>query len=252
MIPNVFHFVFGMSPDFGGRPWSYVHYLAVRSAAVVNRPEAIQLWVDYEPQGEWWERTRALPQVQVRRLVAPQQVFGRLLLHPAHRADVARLDILYRHGGYYCDCDCICLKPFASLPGAPAFWMGRQAGRGLCNATMGARAGAPFLARWKESYRTFRSMGPMDPYWDEHSVRVPGRLAAAHPAEICIYPDTYFFHPLWDRTERVCTANDGLLAASYSVHLWESQTWPWISTLAPDTLDRRSELGRFITDVLGE
>jgi hypothetical protein len=251
VIPNIVHFVFGMSPDFGGRPWCYVHYLAVRAAAVVNQPCEIQLWVDYEPQGDWWERTLALPGVRLRRFVAPKQVFGRPLRHPAHRADVARLDILARHGGYYCDCDCIGLKPFASLPGTPAFWMGRQGGRGLCNATMGATAGAPFLARWKESYHTFRSTG-QDLYWDEHSVFIPGRLATAHPTEVQIYPETFFFHPLWDRIERVFTANDGLLANSFSVHLWESQTWHWLAALTPDTLNRRSELGQFITNVLGE
>jgi hypothetical protein len=28
------------------------------------------------------------------------------------RVDVLRYDILYRYGGIYADCDCICLKPF--------------------------------------------------------------------------------------------------------------------------------------------
>jgi hypothetical protein len=27
MIPNILHFVFGMAPDFGGKPFSLPHYL---------------------------------------------------------------------------------------------------------------------------------------------------------------------------------------------------------------------------------
>ena len=41
MIPNIFHFVFGMAPDFGGKPFSLVHYLSVKSALTLNQPELV-------------------------------------------------------------------------------------------------------------------------------------------------------------------------------------------------------------------
>ncbi len=58
MIPNVIHFCFGLSQDHGGKPFSLVHYLAVRSAVEVNRPDAVRFYYCYEPSGEWWERAR--------------------------------------------------------------------------------------------------------------------------------------------------------------------------------------------------
>jgi hypothetical protein len=31
-MPRIAHFIFGLSPDFGNKPFSLVHYLAIRSA----------------------------------------------------------------------------------------------------------------------------------------------------------------------------------------------------------------------------
>jgi hypothetical protein len=31
-MPRIAHFIFGLSPDFGGKSFSLVHYLAIRSA----------------------------------------------------------------------------------------------------------------------------------------------------------------------------------------------------------------------------
>src|SRR5687767_12052334 len=56
MIPNRIHFIFGLHPDFGGKPFSFVHYLAIASAAAVNSPSEIILHHAHEPAGEWWER----------------------------------------------------------------------------------------------------------------------------------------------------------------------------------------------------
>ena len=38
-IPNKLHFVFGLSENLGGKPWGICHYLAVKSAIDLNKPE---------------------------------------------------------------------------------------------------------------------------------------------------------------------------------------------------------------------
>ena len=38
-VPQIVHFIFGLKPNFGGKPFSLVHYAAVRSAYLVLRPE---------------------------------------------------------------------------------------------------------------------------------------------------------------------------------------------------------------------
>ena len=50
-IPNIFHFCFGFTPDFGGKPFSLVHYLAVKSAHEVNKPDMMHFYHKYEPTG---------------------------------------------------------------------------------------------------------------------------------------------------------------------------------------------------------
>src|SRR3954464_10261762 len=99
MIPNIIHFNFGMSSDFGNKPFSLVHYLAVRSAVEVNNPDKVYMWYGYEPDTIWWKK--ALELVTQVKIQIPTKIFNRELLHPAHRSDVVRLDKLITHGGIY-------------------------------------------------------------------------------------------------------------------------------------------------------
>lgn len=242
--------MFGLTEDFGGKPWSWVHHMAVVLAAAVNDPPAILFWHEHEPNGQWWEASR--PYLTLRRIAAPREIFGRPLVHAAHRADVVRLLALIECGGVYIDSDVWCLKPFAGLRHA-GFWMGRQGGHyGLCNATMGGEAGSAFAKAWFESYRSFRSKG-RDRYWDEHSVRLPLRLARGYRESVTVFPKDHFFHPLWGQLHKVFTPDrhgKQYLANSYSVHLWESVCWHWLADLDADAIDRTSEIGQRL-DALG-
>jgi hypothetical protein len=56
MIPNIFHFIFGLKEDFGGKPFNICHYLAIESAFKTNNPSKIYFYCAYKPQGEWFEK----------------------------------------------------------------------------------------------------------------------------------------------------------------------------------------------------
>src|SRR5262245_49217802 len=112
-IPRILHLCFGMAPDFGGKPWSLVHYVCARSAVTVLRPGRAFPYSAYEPSGPWWEATRSL--LEPVRIEAPTAIFGNPLLHPAHRADVVRLEKLIEHGGIYLDCDVLVRRDFGPL-----------------------------------------------------------------------------------------------------------------------------------------
>lgn len=58
MIPNIIHFVFGMAEDFEGKPFPLSHYLAVKSAAVVNQPQKIYFHYQFKTAGKWWEKAK--------------------------------------------------------------------------------------------------------------------------------------------------------------------------------------------------
>ncbi|MEZ5893153.1 MAG: glycosyltransferase [Parvularculaceae bacterium] len=280
MIPNRIHFIFGLKPDFGGKPFSYVHYLAVKSAAAVNRPDEIIMHAAHEPAGPWWEAAK--PLFILNRVTPPDEIFGRVLTSFAHKADALRMQILAAEGGIYLDLDTFCVNSFAPLRGHDAV-LGREPGAGLCNAVMLASPKSDFITQWLEQYRSFDSA-----VWNRHSVQLPFRLAQAAPHAIHVVDEFSFFFPhfsdpksdwLW-RKEIPATAwarglargcrhalralagdatyrsgpslRSGLgsrdwyqrrMREAYCLHLWESLWWePRLKTLSPETLRASSGL----------
>jgi hypothetical protein len=235
MIPNRIHFCCGFSDP--PTEFLFVHYLAVKSASLVNEPDEITLSYHRAPGGIWWERVQ--PYVRPIQIEPPTEIFGRPLLHFAHQADVFRLRKLLAEGGIYLDIDTLCLQPFERLLGHEMVMALNSAGNdGLCNAVMLARPGARFLRAWLSEFRTFRSRG-RDEFYDEHAVRVPMQLfqRAELRDTITVLPYTAFFYPDCLRRELLFTATDiTRWASSYCVHLWEAATMPILRRLTPEAV----------------
>lgn len=240
IIPNIFHFIFGLGPDFGNKEFCLVHYLAVKSAYVINKPKKIYLYYTYEPkQNKWWEKTKEL--VEMEYITPPDEVYGNKLIHVAHKADVIRLQKLIQRGGIYLDVDTICVKPFHSLR-SYSFVMGEEKKqdkiKGLCNAVMLSAKGALFPQLWLETYKTFRSKG-FDDFWAEHSVHIPYKLSQKIPdqeKEIHIEPYTSFFHPYYtpDGLDDMFVRNR-VFQEAYCHHLWESFAYnQYFKTITPE------------------
>lgn len=267
MIPNIFHFVFGMAPDFGGKPFSLVHYLSVKSAVELNQPEAAFFHYQYEPEGHWWQKAK--PLLTLNKITAPTEIFGNPLCHVAHQADIVRLRMLKETGGIYMDLDTISVKPFSHLlhhsfvigeelkvVAEPKNWRQRfkkkiwqRAGNkeqsntnGLCNAILFSEKDSPFVNRWLETYRSFRSKG-RDKYWNEHSVTLPLKLAAEHPSELTRLGPYTFHYPLYHAQGlKEMFEETHVFPEALAHHLWESFAWePYMkhldvaSILAKDT-----------------
>jgi len=253
VIPNKVHFIFGLREDFGGKPFSFVHHLAVKSAWDCNQPTQILFHYKHEPQGKWWEKSK--PYLTLVPLEPPTHIFDRPLRHFAHQADVLRLEILMREGGIYLDMDVICLKSFAPLL-KHSFVMGKQETRGLCNAVILAAQNAPFLRAWHEGYRSFRSSG-RDNRWDEHSVLLPNALATEFPSDIHVEgPGSFFWpsykspDPLWKEcspesafSEQEQLADDyQTLGNSFCIHLWETLWWKdHLKALRPKSIRSKAD-----------
>lgn len=236
LIPKILHYCFGFDADFGGKPWSLVHFVCLKSAIQRIEPDQIFFYYDYEPHGEWWEETRKL--VNLIKVHAPRDIFGNALNHPAHRADVVRLEKLIQHGGIYLDADVFVQHSFDSLLDNSVV-LGQEgigAEFGLGNAVILAEPGAPFLMKWYEEYRWFRSNG-YDQHWNEHSIRVPLILAKAHPSELTILPHTAFYSPLWTpkEIELIFGSPPSLgVEGAFANHLWESAAWKsYLEQLTP-------------------
>ncbi len=216
-----------MSPDFGGKPWSLVHHICVSSAIAHIKPDKVRVAYAHEPTGPWWDLTRKM--VTPVRIEAPTEILGRPLYHVARKADVVRLQALIEHGGIYLDADVLVQRSFDNLLDHSTV-LGQEgigAEHGLANAVILAEPQAPFLRRWMAEYSSFRSAG-RDAYWNEHSVRLPLRLAAEHPEEITVLDHTAFFWPTWTKPHLAWMFRSNkpiALDRTYANHLWEGRAW---------------------------
>ena len=256
-IPNVFHFIFGLKPDFGGKPFSLVHYLSIQSAIDVNKPDRVYFHYHYEPTGYWWERIK--PYLTLSKVAIPESIFGNKLYHFAHKADVLRLEVLLDYGGIYMDLDTISVRPLAQLYRNSSFMIGSQlnhesfslrlkrsvksldlaplmsASTGLCNAVILASPNNPFVKTWYESYRYFRSQG-RDEYWHEHSVEVPKQLASTYRSLVTIASPYRFHYPIYDEIGlKNLFEHSRSYPEAYVHHLWETLSWDrYLQHLTPE------------------
>jgi len=235
-VPKILHYTFGMAHDFGGKPWSLVHHVCLKSAIERIEPRQTFFYYEFEPTGPWWELSREL--VTPVRIEAPREIFGRPLEHVAHRSDVVRLQQLIRHGGIYLDADVLVQRSFDDLLDHHTV-LGQEAHEGepgLANAVILAEPQSAFLCRWLEEYRSFRGGPPGSKFWNAHSVLLPKRLASEHPSEITILPPTAFFWPLWteDHLDWIFASNKPIpLDRTYANHLWENFAWRYLEDLTP-------------------
>jgi hypothetical protein len=107
---------------------------------------------------------------------------------------------------------------------------------GITNAVILAEPNAPFLRRWLDAYRSFRSKGK-DEFWDEHSVVLPAKLARKYPQDITVLSEKAFFWPLWH--------DDTSIGFSDPIgrSLW-IRLMPTICTRAVPGCSRRSDVWR--------
>jgi len=240
MIPNIFHFIFGLTEDFGGKPFNIIHYLAIKSAYDLNNPDSINFYYKYEPTGEWWEKAKQyLNLIQVE---PPTEIFGNHLEHVAHKADIIRLQALYEHGGIYMDIDTICVKTFQPLLNNSTV-MGIQGHTsnplipyGLCNAIILSEPQSEFIELWLSQYTNFNHQ-----HWDAHSVQLPLQMATKLDVNITQLPYDNFHYPLHTK-EGVKDIFDRNLEFpnAYAHHLWESNAWEYISKLTENDIKTKN------------
>ena len=226
-IPKIFHFITGLDEQFGEKPFSFVHYVAIMSALQVNEGFVARVYYQFEPSGPYWDRIK--PHVVCVPIVAPTEFHGHPVRHFANRADIVRLRLLYEHGGIYLDIDTICQRPFEPLL-QDSVVMGLEETSdnttiGLCNATVIAPPRSEFIQIWLDSHNDFT-------VWNRFAVQIPMQLAKTHPHLIKIEPPSSFFWPPWDEVGiSKLFVEDHFFPDAYCFHLWESKSWPLFKDL---------------------
>ena len=221
MIPNRLHYVH-LSND--GRQWQIHHHLSIKSAYVRGGFDKISIWVDKEPEGKWWEKTK--PLVELNFIEPPKEIFGKPIIQPAHKSDVIRLQVLLEYGGVYVDTDTIFVKSFKPLLNNK-FVLGQQninGSEGLCPAVILSEVNSTFGQHWLAGFKdSFGGGPPGSSTWCTHSVQYPLWLSKQIPEEITILNHETFFWPLYHQNHiEWMFVEEHQFPNAYSHHLWES------------------------------
>lgn len=216
-VPKVVHFIFGLSPDFGGKPFNLMHKIAVLSAHEVIKPDQIILHHEHLPDNAYFNDVRHL--LHLNKIEAPEQHGDIPIKHFAHKADIVRMSTLQQFGGIYLDLDTISVRSFDSLLDH-SFTIGLQ-GRehvdGLCNAVMLSAPQDRFVTDWLDAYKRFT------PGWDRFSVRTPYAMWRSGNWSVNVQEFDRFHWPTWDESGlKMMFEEEHDFDRAYCHHLWES------------------------------
>lgn len=110
-VPPYLHYVFGLHPTFGGKPFNLIYYICMTSALETLKPSVLYLHYVYPPSGFYWEefvrnvQDQGRTKLELRKVRDVTEIYGNPVWHFAHKADVIRLEALKEFGGIYLDVD---------------------------------------------------------------------------------------------------------------------------------------------------
>lgn len=236
MIPNRFHFVFGLRDE--PEPFHLVFYLCLASCRRWHPTADILFHCHHVPFGRYWDLARdlglTLVPVEPDPFVASFRYPDRTLdkYRYAHHSDVIRLDALIAHGGVYADIDTLFLTPIPDDLRRHPFVLGREddvwchrtrAMRpSVCNAFLAAEPHSAFARIWRE--RLFEAF---DGSWSNHAGFLPYALSLGRPADVHVEPQRTFFRHGFPPAgvRRLLEELDEDFEGMVSMHLWSHLWW---------------------------
>lgn len=266
-IPHIVHFITGQGDAseslldrFGPRlrsrrmerapvEFQLINYLVLLSARKHLQPDQLVLHYSIEPTGYWWSKVKEDRQLNVtlHRIPPITSIYGHAVYHHAHRADVARLEILNQYGGIYLDLDVLVLRSFSrfianSYQVEAIFAWENEEFHALSNAVIIAPIYSKFLRRIHQSYQSFNSS-----CWACHSVLLTGQLARIYSHEVHLLPSQTFFRPSWSHVNDLYLYNQYDFHENYACHLWNSYVGQlFLSNLTVDSILNPKRMTTFI------
>jgi len=226
MIPNNIHFIF-----FGFTEFAMIHYLAVKSALEIHKPDNLFIHYTNRPIGNplWDDISK---QVILRYITPPQYFNGIELTSYQYKADIARLEILIREGGIYLDIDVLsvnslqpllknrCVLGFESAKDLDSSNL--DTAGSITNAVMMCEPNHPFMIDWLK--KTGDNL--VNKVWAYHAVCLPlEMIKSGNYSDVHIEPCRSFM-PFDFRNDWVFHNDEEkyqwLIQKSYTMHLWET------------------------------
>ena len=229
-IPKIIHLLY-----FGLTEFYNFHHRCIHSMIQYMPEYEIRIYNAKEPvANSYWDDIKSQPRVRIHKIDPPEFFDGFELKHFQYKADVARLEVLYEHGGVYLDIDMLIVRPFHEVfSSGHSFYISEEregsAGRGsgaLINAFLASKPKNEFIKLWLNEFKSGLRLG----IWAHHIRDSNKQLLDTHPHYIHKYHirilDWKLFMPLhWQDTEafiRSETIPYEFPAESYGTHLWET------------------------------
>ena len=199
MIPRLLHFVWVGPP----MPDTFAHYIAGWRS--LHPDWTVKVWGDDDLT---WLTNQALYD---RAGIVAGDHAGQL------RSDIARYEILHRHGGVYVDCDMEPRRPIDDLLDAELFAAWETDDVWVNNAVMGSRPGHPLLAEMIQAlpasvirHRRKRPNHMTGPRFLTPLIR--------DRADVTLLPSATFYPYRWDELDRRHDDHGD----AYAVHHWNN------------------------------
>jgi len=247
---NLFHFIFGLSENFNNKPFSYFHYLCIKSCYLTQNKPKILMHCIYEPaNNKWWEKIKEFVEI-IKYKNLPDIVYfcnKKKVWRIEHQSDIFRLLILKEYGGIYADVDTLFYKSFFPHFNKYDFVLGleglfninenKMQINGLCNALIISNKESAFLNLWLENY-----LNNYDDYdWNKMSVRKPYELALENKNLIHIEPIDSFHKFDWNLIFYFENIIDGDINI-YSKHLAESKVYHVLKNYSKNRILKENSL----------
>lgn len=219
MIPNIAHFIF-LQDKQQHVNFLFVHYVAVLSCKLIQKPEKIFFYYDELPQGFWWDKAKEL--VTTVKVECPSNIGQKTIKKTPHKADVLKMQILHFHGGVYLDLDTVCIRNYQQLL-KNKFVISEEITEcnrdmGFSNAVMMSEPNSKFVNIWMSNYEKFFNPDG----WQEASTILPKLIYSnlKEPENITLLPSEAFLRPSFKKIEKIfeeeCEIPDNLVV----LHLW--------------------------------
>ena len=120
------------------------------------------IYNNVEPVGNpYWDKLKTHPRVRIEHIDVPTHFDGFELAHFQYKADVVRMEILYKHGGVYLDLDMLIVKNFDEVFNTnKSLYLSKEGdGPGLINAFIAAKPQNEFIRIWLDNFKTGLRMG---------------------------------------------------------------------------------------------
>jgi mannosyltransferase OCH1-like enzyme len=221
-IPNVIHLIY-----FKGIEFMKFHYECVKSMIRHMPDYNIIIYNDIEPENnEYWNDIKTYKNVKVDKMDPPHSYDGYPLKYIQYKADVARLEILYKYGGIYLDLDMLIIKNFENIINTGKdFYISEEgeSGGGLINSFLACKPNNGFIKKWLESFKVGLRMDN----WAYHIRESNKQLLNKNKHyfikyKIEILESKYFFPFKWNEREKFQHIKENLNEENYGIHLYET------------------------------